>query len=411
MHPDPRRWRALALLCTANFMVILDSQIVVLAVPSIERDLGFDGVGTHWVLSAYLLSFGLLLLPGGRAADLLGRRRTFSAGTALFLLSSLLCGFAWSDDVLIAARVLQGISAALMAPSALALVMTTFTDDGERTKALAAWSGVGGFGATAALLIGGTLTRAFGWEWVFFLNIPVALVLLVATPALLEESRDVSRRGAPLIPLRIFSSRMLTGGNLVMLTSAMGAFAVSFLVSRYAQEVLGYSPLLFGVATAVLPVMAVVGAYGGQALIPKIGVRGLAVAGTVLLGAGCLALAGVSPDGAYLTDLLPGLAAFGLGLGAATVAGPMAALGGVDAGDTGLASGITTAAFQLGGALGVSVASALSAAVTGTATSAEAVTGGFRAGFAAAAGFAALGLVIALSTLRTRKAPANVMEA
>uniref|UniRef100_UPI0015F03A6D MFS transporter n=1 Tax=Amycolatopsis pittospori TaxID=2749434 RepID=UPI0015F03A6D len=288
MHPDPRRWRALALLCTANFMVILDSQIVVLAVPSIERDLGFAGGGTHWVLSAYLLSFGLLLLPGGRAADLLGRRRTFSAGTALFLLSSLLCGFAWSDDVLIAARVLQGISAALMAPSALSLVMTTFTDDGERTKALAAWSGVGGFGATAALLIGGTLTRAFGWEWVFFLNVPVALVLLVATPALLDESRDVSRRGAPLIPLRIFSSRMLTGGNLVMLTAAMGAFAVSFLISRYAQEVLGYSPLLFGVATAVLPVMAVVGAYGGQALIPKIGVHGLAAAGTILLGAGCL---------------------------------------------------------------------------------------------------------------------------
>ncbi|GAB3737591.1 MFS transporter [Amycolatopsis oliviviridis] len=404
MHTDPRRWRALALLCTANFMVILDSQIVVLAVPSIERDLGFDGGGTHWVLSAYLLSFGLLLLPGGRAADLLGRRRTFSAGTALFLLSSLWCGFAWSDDTLIAARVLQGISAALMAPSALALVMTTFTDDGERTKALAAWSGVGGFGATAALLIGGTLTRAFGWEWVFFLNVPVALALLVATPALLSESRDVSRRGAPLIPLRIFSSRMLTGGNLVMLTSAMGAFAVSFLISRYAQEVLGYSPLLFGVATAVLPVMAVAGAYGGQALIPKIGLRGLAVAGTVLLGAGCLALAGVSPDGTYLTDLLPGLAAFGLGLGAATVAAPMAALGGVDAGDTGLASGITTAAFQLGGALGVSVASAVSAAITGTATSAEAVTGGFRVGFVTAACFAALGLAIALSALRPGKA-------
>ncbi|WP_037307755.1 MFS transporter [Amycolatopsis orientalis] len=404
MHPDPRRWRALALLCTANFMVILDSQIVVLAVPSIERDLGFAGGGTHWVLSAYLLSFGLLLLPGGRAADLLGRRRTFSAGTALFLLSSLLCGLAWSDDVLIAARVLQGVSAALMAPSALSLVMTTFTDDGERTKALAAWSGVGGFGATAALLIGGTVTRAFGWEWVFFLNIPVALILLVATPALLEESRDASRRGAPLVPLRIFSSRMLTGGNLVMLTSAMGAFGVSFLISRYAQEVLGYSPLLFGVATAVLPVMAVVGAYGGQALIPKIGVRGLAAAGTVLLGAGCLTLTGVSPDGAYLTDLLPGLAAFGLGLGAATVAAPMAALGGVDAGDTGLASGITTAAFQLGGALGVSVVSAVSAAVTGTATSSEAVTGGFRAGFAVAACFAALGLAIALSALRPGKA-------
>ncbi|ANN20245.1 hypothetical protein SD37_34720 [Amycolatopsis orientalis] len=404
MHPDPRRWRALALLCTANFMVILDSQIVVLAVPSIERDLGFAADGTHWVLSAYLLSFGLLLLPGGRAADLLGRRRTFSAGTALFLLSSLLCGLAWSDDVLIAARVLQGVSAALMAPSALSLVMTTFTDDGERTKALAAWSGVGGFGATAALLIGGTVTRAFGWEWVFFLNVPIALILLVATPALLEESRDATRRGAPLVPLRIFSSRMLTGGNLVMLTSAMGAFAVSFLISRYAQEVLGYSPLLFGVATAVLPVMAVVGAYGGQALIPKIGVRGLAAAGTVLLGAGCLTLTGVSPDGAYLTDLLPGLAAFGLGLGAATVAGPMAALGGVDAGDTGLASGITTAAFQLGGALGVSVASAVSAAFTGTATSSEAVTGGFRAGFAAAACFAALGLAIALSALRPGKA-------
>jgi MFS family permease len=268
-EPDPRRWKALALLCVAFFMVILDAQIVILGLPSIERDLGFAEGDGQWVMTAYLLSFGGLLLLGGRSADLLGRRRMFIVGTALFLATSLLCGLAWTGGVLIAARVVQGASAAIMAPTALSILMTTFEEGAERNKALGIWSAIGALGATAALLIGGPLTDGLGWEWIFFINVPVAAVLLALSPALLRESRDAgprrtydvagaltvtgalvalvyavseaprvgwgddqtigllvlsvalatvfvrveSRSAAPLVPLRIFRSRSLVGGN------------------------------------------------------------------------------------------------------------------------------------------------------------------------------------------------------
>src|SRR5919197_1141402 len=195
MTADPRRWKALALLCLANLMVILDAQIVILGLPSIEADLGLSADTGQWVMSAYLLSFGGLLLLGGRSADLLGRRRMFVVGTALFLVSSLACGLAWSGAVLIGARVVQGVSAAIMAPTALSLLMATFEEGPERNKALGVWSATGGSGATAALLIGGSLTGGLGWEWIFFLNIPVALVLRALARRLVGESRGpVSRR-------------------------------------------------------------------------------------------------------------------------------------------------------------------------------------------------------------------------
>jgi MFS family permease len=429
-------WRALVLLCTANFMVILDSQIVVLALPSIERDLGFGGV--DWVLTAYLVSFGGLLLLGGRAGDLLGRRAVFMAGTALFLVSSLLCGFAWTGDVLVGARVVQGVSAAAMAPSALSLLTTTFSggaDGADRNKALAIWSATGGFGATAALLVGGGLTGTLGWEWIFFLNVPVALALLVLTPSLLRESRDqakaraydpvgavtvtaalavgvyalaegafallavsaalfvvftlVERRSAaPLMPLRILRSRQLVGGNLVMAASAMCAFGMSFLIARYAQVVLGYPPLLFGVATAVMPLMAVVGAGFGQAFVGRVGARWVTATGAGLLAVGLLLFTGVS-GGSYVVELLPGLVVFGLGLGAATVGAAVAALGGVAESEAGLASGINTAAFQIGGAIGVALVSPVLMAH------------GFGAGFFAAVACGVFGVVVALLLPRT----------
>src|SRR4051812_5278177 len=167
-QPDPRRWKALALLCSAFFMVILDSAIVVVALPSIESDLGFSTGNLQWVLSAYLLSFGGLLLLGGRSADLLGRRRMFMVGTGLFALASLGCGLAWSDAALIGARVIQGVAAAIMTPTALSLVMTTFAEGAERNKALGVWAAIGGVGATAAWLVGGPITSGLGWEWIFF---------------------------------------------------------------------------------------------------------------------------------------------------------------------------------------------------------------------------------------------------
>src|SRR5215210_3142687 len=189
-NPDPRRWKALALLCTAFFMVILDSAIVVVALPSIDAELGFSAGDLQWVLSAYLLSFGGLLLLGGRAADLLGRRRMFIIGTGLFALASLGAGLAGSVGALLTARVLQGVAAAIMTPTALSIVMTTFPEGAERNKALGLWGSTGAIGGTAAWLVGGPITDGLGWEWIFFINVPVAAVVAALSPVLLGESRE-----------------------------------------------------------------------------------------------------------------------------------------------------------------------------------------------------------------------------
>ncbi|NGN68527.1 MFS transporter, partial [Streptomyces sp. A7024] len=331
--PDPRRWHALGLLCLAGFMVILDAQIVLLALPSIAAELDFAPGRSQWVLSAYLLAFGGLLLLGGRTADLLGRRRVFLAGTALFLVSSLLCGLAWSAGVLVAARVVQGLSAAVMAPTALSILMNTFAEGAERNRALAIWSTAGGFGATAALLIGGPLTGALGWEWVFFLNVPVAALLLALGPVLLRESRAgtgglkaydpagaaavtlalvacvyaiveapragwlsaqtlgllaataallavfvriEARAAAPLVPLRLLKSRSVSGGNAVMFLLGGSAFGMSYALSQYGQVVLGLSPLRFGLYNVVMPVLTLVGSIAGQAVVTRRGPRPVA---------------------------------------------------------------------------------------------------------------------------------------
>src|SRR5918999_1428536 len=305
---DPRRWRALALLCGAFFMVILDASIVFVALPSIATDLGFSEHGLQWVVSAYALTFGGLLLLGGRAADLLGRRRVFMAGVALFTTASLLCGLAWSPAALLAARALQGVGAAIMTPTALSIISTTFPEGAERNKALGIWGMMGGIGATAGWLIGGPLVDGPGWGWIFFINLPIGAAALALSPVLLRESRgaltrrsydpagavtitgalvllvyalveapDVgwgaartivlvagsavllaafvlveSRHRAPLVPLRLLRSRTLVGANLVMLVFGTVAFGMPFVLTLYAQEVLGYSALEFGAGTAVV---------------------------------------------------------------------------------------------------------------------------------------------------------------
>jgi EmrB/QacA subfamily drug resistance transporter len=457
-QPDPRRWKALALLCLAFFMVILDAQIVILGLPSIEEDLGLSADAAQWVLSAYLLSFGGLLLLGGRAADLLGRRRVFMYGTALFLLSSLACGLAWTGDVLIAARVVQGVSAAIMAPTALSILMTTFEEGPERNKALGVWSAIGGIGATSALLIGGPLTDGLGWEWIFFINIPVAIGLLALSPVLLRESRgqetrriyDVAgavtittalvllvyavveapeagwgdpqtvgllitsaaliavfavvenRSQAPLVPLRIFNSRPLVGGNLVLASLGMVAWGMSVTVSLYAQQVLGYSALEFGLGTAVMTVMAAVGSTAGQAIVTRIGSRPVAVVGLLLTAAGCLLLTQVSVGGSYLSDIFLGLLIFGPGLGATYVAASVATLAGVAEQESGLASALNNAAFQLGGALGTAVVTSVAVSQAGGAGSLSALTDGFQAAFAAAIVFPVVGLACAVWLLGVR---------
>jgi EmrB/QacA subfamily drug resistance transporter len=461
--PDPLRWKALALLCLAFFMVILDSQIVILGLPSIDADLGFSAGGVQWVMSAYLLSFGGLLLLGGRSADLLGRRRMFMIGTTLFLAASLLCGLAWSGGVLIGARVVHGISAAIMAPTALSILMTTFEEGPERNKALGIWSSIGGVGATAALLIGGPLTDGLGWEWIFFINVPVAFVVLALSPVLLRESRgqgsartydaagavtitaalvllvyavveapdagwgDVqtigllagsallagvfalieTRSAAPLVPLRIFRSRMLVGGNLVLATLGMVAFGMSLIVSLYAQQVLGYSAVEFGLGTAVMTVGAVAGSTAGQALATRFGVRAVAAVGVVLTAAGCLLLTRVSADGSYWGDIFPGLLLFGPGLGATYVAASIATLAGVAEQESGLASALSNAAFQIGGALGSAVVTTIAVSYADGPDALSALTEGYRSAFAAAIAFSALGLLFALLLLGRRSSQAR----
>jgi EmrB/QacA subfamily drug resistance transporter len=461
-EPDPRRWKALALLCTAFFMVILDSAIVVVALPSIDADLGFSTGDLQWVLSAYLLSFGGLLLLGGRAADLLGRRRVFIVGTGLFALASLGCGLAGSEAALIAARVIQGVAAAIMTPTALSILTTNFEEGPERNKALGVWAAIGGVGATAAWLVGGPITDGLGWEWIFFINVPVAAGVMALSPVLLRESRDregrhqfdvagavtitaalvalvyavveapeagwadaqtlglfalavglialfgwiEARSAAPLAPLRLFRSRALVGGNLVLFALGMLAFGMPFILTQYAQQVLDWSPVEFGLASVVMPVMAAVGSATGQALATRRSIRPIVVVSMVLTGLGCLLLTQVSVGGSYLGDIFFGLLVFGPGLGVGYVAGSIASLAGVAEREAGLASGLNNTSFQIGGAVGVAILSTVAVSEADGGGPLVALTSGYQAAFTTAIAFAAFGLLVALLLLGKLRAPA-----
>jgi EmrB/QacA subfamily drug resistance transporter len=447
---------------TAFFMVILDSTIVYVALPNIQQALDLSASGVQWVVSAYLVSFGGFLLLGGRSADLLGRRRVFRVGAGLFAASSLASGLAWSGEVLIASRVVQGISAAIMAPTALSLLITTFEDGPERNKALGIWGGIGGVGATAGLLLGGPITQALGWEWVFFVNVPVGVAVVILSPALLRESRDrnrprtfdvagavtitaslllvvgaitgapqagwlstrtvgflgasaasfglslliESRSSDPLVPIRVLRSPTLVGGNIVLLAAGMSVDGVLFLLTLYAQEVLGYSTIQFGLMTATMTVMSVVGAYGGQAAVTRTGFRPIAATGMVLIGVACLLLTRVSVHGSFFDDMLLGLLVFGAGLGSAFVASQIAALASVADRDSGLAAGLVDTSFSMGGAIGLAVLSTVAASRTnemleavGPAQRLLAMTEGFQSAFTVALLFPLMGLAAALFLL------------
>ena len=456
---DPRRWQALALLCGAFFMVLLDGTITIVALPSIGAGLRFSEQGLPWVLSGYALAFGGLLLLGGRAADLLGRRRVFLAGVALFTAASLGCGLAWSPAALLAARAVQGAGAAIMTPTALSIISTTFTDGAERTKALGIWGALGGIGATTAWLIGGPLVDGPGWRWIFFINIPAGLAALAASPMLLRESRgSLTRRSydpagaltitgalvllvyaviqaphagwgsprtillfagsaallaafaliearhrAPLVPLRIFRSRTLAAAD--ALTVLIGAVAVGMpvVLTLYAQRVLGYSALKFGVSTVVLAVAVTAGAIAGQAAVQRAGFRPVAAVGLALMGAGSLVLTQVSAGGGYFPDIFFGLLLCGLGIGLAFVTATVAALAGVAGHEAGLASGLSNTALQIGSALGVAIVSTVAVSRSQDYLAAHhganplvVLTAGYQSAFAACAVLAGIGLALAL---------------
>lgn len=443
--PDPKRWFALALLCLAGFMIILDASIVLVAVPSIERELTFSSGGVQWVPSGYALMFGGLLLLGGRVSDLLGRRRVLIAGLLLFAASSLLCGFAWTGDTLVFARGLQGIAAAVLAPSALSIVMTTFPDGAERNKALGVWGATSGVGGTAGSLIGGPVTDGLGWQWIFFINVPVCLLVVALAPVLLKDSRGPGRRGfdlagavavtaalivlvyaviesptssagrttllvlasvglfalfvqvekrssAPLVPLRIFRSRAVVGGNLIGMTWGLTAFGMNFVYTQYAQHAVGASAVRYGLMSSVLAATAVGGSIIGQNLVTRIGPRPVAAVSLVLAGLGCTVMCLLTASSGYFEVAFWGLIIFGTGLGAGSVAGSIAALSEVAAKDSGVASGLQNASFQIGGAVGIAVLSAVAIGNTSGTTPVELVSG-YRVAFAACWAFIALGLV------------------
>jgi EmrB/QacA subfamily drug resistance transporter len=471
---DPRRWLALALLCGAFFMVLLDGTITIVALPSIGADLDFSEQALQWVLSAYALTFGGLLLLGGRAADLLGRRRVFMAGVLVFTAASLLCGLAWSPTALLAARVVQGAGAAIMTPTALSIISTTFSEGSERNKALGIWGALGGIGATTAWLIGGPLVDGPGWRWIFFINVPVGLAALALSPVFLRESRaaltrrsydpagaltitgalvllvyavvqapqagwgDVrtilplvgsalllaafalieSRHHAPLVPLRIFRSRTLTGADAVTVLIGTVAVGMPFVLTLYAQQVLGYSALKFGVSSVVLAVGATAGAIAGQAAVLKAGFRSVAATGMALMGAGSLLLTQVSVGGSYFPDIFFGLLLCGLGIGLAFVTATVAALADVAEHESGLASGLSNTALQIGTGLGVAIVTTVAVsrsqdylAANKGANPLVVLTEGYQSAFLACAVLAGIGLALALLLPgRPRKAAHELPE-
>lgn len=459
---NSRRWAPLALLCVASFMMILDSQIVILALPSIQTELGLSATQAQWILTANAVAFGGLLLLGGRAADLLGRRLVFMLGVLGFLVTSVVSGIAWNGTVLIGARALHGFSSAAMVPSALSILMNTFPEGRERNKAIAVWSALGGIGAVAGLLAGGGLTTAFGWEWVFLVNVPVVLGVLVLAPFVLRESKDhtqnrkfdtagavtvtaalvaliyafttapavgwgstrtivlftvaaalialfvliESRSAAPLLPLHLLRKRSVVAGNLLLVLGAMVVWGEGVLLSLHTQQVLGYSALASGLASAAMPVMAVAGAYLGQANATKRGLRKTAAPAAVTMAVACVLLAQLPTEGSYVLYLLGPLIVFGLGQGAGHTAAMIGSLTGVDERDSGLASGLNSASFQIGGAFGVALVTSVAVSVTAGGTTPAALASGFNAGFwflaAVASGMAVVAALLPAFIRRAR---------
>ncbi|MFJ9443764.1 MFS transporter [Kitasatospora sp. NPDC101235] len=444
--PDGR-WRALVLLCAAQFMLIVDVTVVNVALPSIAEDLTLGRSALTWVVAAYSLMFGGLLLLGGRLADGLGRRRAFLAGLGLFTLASLGCGLAWNGGVLIGARAVQGMGAALLSPTAMSIITTTFHGP-ERTRALGVWGAIGGTGAATGVLFGGALTAGPGWAWVFFVNVPVGAAILLLLPRFVPATppagtlRGLDLPGAatgtvaagslvyglvragdsgwgaaatlvpltaalvcavaflviarrvrqPLAPLPLLASRPVAAGTLVMLTASSLLLAAFFLSSWYLQHRLGFSALKTGLAFLPVAVATILGAHTAAHLLGRIGSRPTVVAAFAVTGGGAALLARLPADAGVATDLLPGFVLLAAGLGAGFVCATTTAMRGVEHHTAGLVSGIVNTGHELGGALGVALASAIAgSSLTGTTGMA-----GFHTAFTASAIAAAVMALLAL---------------
>jgi EmrB/QacA subfamily drug resistance transporter len=428
---DRRRWLALLLVCAAQLMIVLDGTIVNVALPAIRDSLGFSEAGLSWVVNAYLLTFGGFLLLGGRAGDLFGRRKVFAFGLALFTLASLLCGLAGSQVLLVAARALQGVGGAIIAPAALSIIITTFKDPEERARAMGVWAFVISGGASVGVLLGGVLTQTMGWPWIFFVNLPVGLAALALCRPLLDpdpapEGRDaagerggfdlpgaflvttslvaavyavvgtaenpsavtalllllsaalmaafvaVERRTAvPLVPPGVFSrSRNLTVSNVVMALAVVGMVGWFFFSALYLQGVLGYGSLATGLS--YLPATVALGAISqgpAASAVNRFGIKPTAIGGLGVMAVGLLLFARAPVGGSFVVDVLPGMLVLGAGASFAFMAVILASTAGVPEGEAGLASGLVNTSQQMGGALGLAALAAVAAYTTSVAGS------------------------------------------
>ena len=458
------RWLILVIACLAQFMVVLDNTIVNVALPSVQRGLDFSAANLQWVVNAYTLIFGGFLLLGGRAADLLGRRRLFMAGVAVFAGASLLNGLAQSSTMLILGRGLQGLGGALVSPAALSIIMTTFQDTGERTRALGVWSAIAAGGAALGLLVGGVLTDLVSWRWNFFVNVPVGVATVLLALRFVPESRaDLGHRrfdaagattvtagllvlvfgivkaqswgwgagrtlavlaagiallavfvaiearsSAPLVRLSIFRIRSIATANSVMMLVASAMFGMFFFASLYVQDVLHYSPLKAGLAFLPVSLGIIVGAGISQGVIKQLGVRNLSALGLLLAAAGLLYLTRVPVHGHYASDLLAGLLPMSIGMGLVFVPITLLGTSGVSNDDAGLASGLFNSAQQIGGSFGLAILATLavdrtSSLLRGGGTGQVAATvSGYHVAFLAAAIMIAAGVALLVALLRRR---------
>jgi EmrB/QacA subfamily drug resistance transporter len=459
-----KRWIALALLCVAQFVVVLDASIVNVALPTIGEDLHFTESSLPWVLNAYVLTFGGFLLLGGRLADLLGRRRLFMAGLILFALASLAGGLATNSGQLIAARAVQGLGGAILSPAALSIVAVTFKDGAERNKALGIWGAVAGSGGAAGVLLGGVLTEGLGWEWVLWVNVPIGIIAAAIAPSLIAESRsedetrhfDIAgavtitlglsalvfalldaetagwgsfqtigtiaasiillaafvaielRSKAPLVPFSIFRVRTVTGANVVGILVGASLFSMFYFISLYMQQVLGYSPIKAGISYLPLAVTIILAAGVASGLVTKVGFKPILAIGLACIALGLIWFTQISVDGTFLGDLLgPSLLA-AIGLGFAFVPVTIAAVSGIEDREQGLASGLINTSQQVGGALGLAILAAVANGVIGSSHAPDKLVDGFQAAFAVGAGFAVLGLIATLTLIRTSDSRAHV---
>ena len=456
-------WLILVLVCFAQFMVVLDATVVNVALPSIQKDLGLSEANLQWIVNAYTLVFGGFLLLGGRAGDLLGRKRLFLFGLVVFTTASLLDGLATSSGMLIGSRALQGLGAAFISPAALAIVSTTFEEGAERAKALGVWAAIAIGGSAVGLIVGGALTQLISWPWIFFINVPVGIAVFLASLRYLPESRDEEmhrsfdiagavsvtgglmtlvyaivsaqqhgwtsartlatfavaaillvafvvieqRQKAPLVRLSIFRVRSLRAANISMFLVGAGLFAMFFFNTLYIQRVLGYGPLEAGLAFLPFTFGIILSAGIASRYAPRVGVRPIAIAGMTVTTLGLVYLTRISVNGHYATDVLPALLLTALGLGCVFVPLTLIATTGLEDEDQGLASGIFNTSQQIGGALGLAILASLAASKTSTvlgtgASQQEALVRGFHVAFAGGAVFMLVALASFVALLRRR---------